>query len=76
MMQAALQEEDTDRKAKLYAAHPAKISPFQRGKQVFVKATRAIKDRLSNHSDEAPAKPAAPLPKNIYLNYGSEVSSI
>ena len=77
MMQAAIQEEDTNRKAKLYAAHSAQISPFQRGRKVFGKATRAIKDRLSSHSNETPPpKPTVHPPKHVHLSPGREACSI
>lgn len=60
MAQAAAQEEQTNMKADAYAAACAtfppidKLSPLERGKNAFVKATRAIKERLSNSSNENP----------------------
>ncbi|KAK3170916.1 hypothetical protein OEA41_003000 [Lepraria neglecta] len=53
MQQAAAQESETRRRAAIYAAESAKLSPLERGKKAFVKATRAIKDRLSNSSDSS-----------------------
>ena len=53
MQQAAAQESETRRRAAIYAAEPAKLSPLERGKKAFVKATRAIKDRLSNSSNSS-----------------------
>ena len=50
IQQAAAQESETRRRAATYAAESAKLSPLERGKKAFVKATRAIKDRLSNSS--------------------------
>ena len=76
MRQAATQEEDTNRKAKLYAAHPAKVSPFQKGRTALVKASRAIKDRLSNHSDQTPTNGTARTPHKIYQHPQLEASSI
>lgn len=76
MVQAAIQEEDTNKKSKVYATLSTKISPFQRGKEVFVKATRAIKDRLSNHSHETLPKAAAYSSDHVDPNYESETSSM
>lgn len=50
MQQAAAQESQTKQKAAIYAAESAKLSPLERGKNAFVKATRAIKERLSSSS--------------------------
>lgn len=50
MQQAAAQESQTKQKAAVYAAESAKLSPLERGKKAFVKATRAIKERLSSSS--------------------------
>lgn len=50
MQQAAVQESETRRKAAVYAAESAKLSPLEKGKKAFVKATRAIKERLSSSS--------------------------
>ena len=50
MQQAAAQEAQTRQKTAVYAAESAKLSPLERGKMAFVKATRAIKDRLSSSS--------------------------
>lgn len=53
MQQAAAQESQTKQKAAIYAAESAKLSPFEKGKNVFVKATRAIKERLSSSSSNS-----------------------
>ena len=50
MQQAAAQESQTRQKAAIYATESAKLSPLEKGKKAFVKATRAIKDRLTNSS--------------------------
>ena len=50
MQQAAVQESQTGQKAAIYAAESAKLSPLEKGKKAFVKATRAIKERLSSSS--------------------------
>ena len=50
MQQAAAQESQTKQRAAIYAAESAKLSPLERGKKAFVKATRAIKERLSSSS--------------------------
>lgn len=50
MQQAAAQESQTKQKAAIYAAESAKLSPLEKGKKAFVKATRAIKERLSSSS--------------------------
>ena len=50
MQQAAAQESQTRQKAVIYAAEPAKLSPLEKGKKAIVKATRAIKERLSSSS--------------------------
>ena len=50
MQQAAAQESQTKQRAATYAAESAKLSPLERGKKAFVKATRAIKERLSSSS--------------------------
>lgn len=50
MQQAAAQEFETRRKAIADADALEKPSPLQRGKKAFVKATRALKERLSNSS--------------------------
>ena len=50
MQQAAAQEAQTKQKAAIYAAESAKLSPLEKGKKAFVKATRAIKERLSSSS--------------------------
>lgn len=50
MQQAAAQEAQTQQKLAVYAAESAKLSPLQKGKKAFVKATRAIKERLSSSS--------------------------
>ena len=50
MQQAAVQESQTRRKAAVYTTESAKLSPLEKGKKAFVKATRAIKERLSSSS--------------------------
>ena len=50
MQQAAAQEVQTRQKAAIYAAESAKLSPLEKGKMAFAKATRAIKERLSSSS--------------------------
>ena len=50
MQQAAAQESQTKKKAAIYAAESAKLSPLEKGKKAIVKATRAIKERLSSSS--------------------------
>ena len=75
MMQAATQEENTKRKAEIYAAQPAKMSPFQWGKRAFVKASHAIKDRLSSHSIDTPPKSIVESQSHVSLNNESEASS-
>lgn len=50
MQQAAAQEAQTKQKAAVYAAESAKLSPLEKGKKAFVKATRAIRERLSSSS--------------------------
>lgn len=50
MQQAAAQESLTKQKAAIYATESAKLSPLEKGKLAFVKATRAIKERLSSSS--------------------------
>ena len=50
MQQAAAQESQTKQKAAVYAAESAKLSPLEKGKKAFIKATRAIKERLSSSS--------------------------
>lgn len=63
MQQAADQEAQTKRKKAAYAAETAKPSPLQRGKKVFVKATRAIKDRLSSNSTDKPLRFKSSIPR-------------
>lgn len=53
MQQAAVQEGETRRREAIYAAESAKLSPLERGKKAFVKATRAIRDRLGNSSNSS-----------------------
>ena len=50
MQQAAVQESQTKQKAAIYAAESAKLSPLEKGRKAFFKATRAIKERLSSSS--------------------------
>ena len=50
MQQAAVQESQTRQKAAIYASESAKLSPLEKGKKAFVKAKRAIKERLSSSS--------------------------
>ena len=47
MQQAAAQEAESERKEALLAMELAKPSPRQRAKKVFVKASQALRDRLS-----------------------------
>ena len=61
MQQAATQETQTKQKTTAYAKETGKPSPYQRGKQAFVKATRAVKDRLSNSSRKRSRNPRRPL---------------
>ena len=75
MMQATIQEQDTKRKADIYAAHPAKMSPFQWGRKAFVKATHAIKDRLDSHSVSTPPKSTVDSQSQIGPSNKSEASS-
>ena len=48
LQEAVAQEAQTRQKAAIYASESAKLSPLERGKNAFVKATRAIKERLTN----------------------------
>ena len=50
MQQASVQEAESRRRAALLAEVSGKPSTLERGKKAFVKATRALKDRLSNGS--------------------------
>ena len=50
IQEAVAQEAQTRQKAAIYASESAKLSPLERGKNAFVKATRAIKERLTNSS--------------------------
>ena len=61
MAQAAAQEEQTKSKTDVYNATSVKASPLERGKNAFAKATRAIKERLSNGSIERPPKMKKPF---------------
>ena len=72
--QAAIQEEETKRKAELYAAQPAKLSPYQRSKNALVKATRAVKDRLSSHSNVTPLKTRLASPSQVRLNNDNDAT--
>ena len=63
MEQAAAQEEQTHSKTDAYIAASIKASPLERGKHAFVKATRAIKERLNNGNTDRPPKPERPLAK-------------
>ncbi|KAL6715046.1 hypothetical protein ACLMJK_007307 [Lecanora helva] len=56
MAQAAAQEEQTKQKTDAYAATSVKASPLARGKNAFVKARRAIKEKISNSSMDKPSK--------------------
>ena len=53
MQQAAAQESQTKHKAAIYAAESVKLSSLEKGKKAFVKATRAIKERLSSSSSSS-----------------------
>ena len=50
MQQATAQEDESKRREAILATELAKPSPRQRAKKAFVKATRALKDRLSGGS--------------------------
>lgn len=73
MQQAAAQEEQTKRNAAIYAKESAKPSPLQRSKKAFVKATRAIKDRLSGSSHERSMDQKAPTPSSPSSSHASEL---
>lgn len=60
MEHAAAQEEQTKLRTESYIALTAKASPLERGKNAFVKATRAIKERLNNGGTERPLKSRRP----------------
>ena len=57
MAQAAAQEEHTSSKTEADNTASVKVSPLERSKNAFVKATRAIKERISNGSIDRPSKP-------------------
>ncbi len=57
MQQAATQESQTRQKAAIYAAESAKLSPLEKGKKALVKATRAIRERLSSSSSSNNDRP-------------------
>lgn len=67
MTQAAAQEEQTRTKADAYALACAKapplekLSPLERGRNAFTKATRAIKGRLGSSSSDRPSSSKRPL---------------
>ena len=61
MAQATAQEEQTRLRTDAYAATSVKASPLARGKNALVKATRAIKERLSNGSIDEQSKSKRPL---------------
>jgi len=63
MAQAAAQEEQTRLKTDAYISDSIKASPLQRSKNAFVKASRAIKERLSNGSVDRSPKLKRPLAK-------------
>ena len=64
IQEAVAQDAQTRQKAAIYASESAKLSPLERGKNAFVKATRAIKERLSNSntsgSSQRPRSPNRP----------------
>lgn len=61
LQEAAAQEAQTRQKAAIYASESAKLSPLERGKNAFVKATRAIKERLTNSNTSGSyQKPRSP----------------
>ena len=64
LQEALAQEAQTRQKAAIYASESAKLSPLERGKNAFVKATRAIKGRLTNSntsgSSQKPRSPKRP----------------
>lgn len=67
MTQAAAQEEQTKAKADAYAVACArapplgKLSPLERGRNAFAKATRAIKGRLGSSDSNRPSSSKRPL---------------
>lgn len=61
LQEALAQEAQTRQKAAIYASESAKLSRLERGKNAFVKATRAIKGRLTNsNTSEKPRSPKRP----------------
>ena len=76
MQQAATEEEETKRRAEIYAAYPSKMSPFNWGKKAFVKATHAIRDRLNNHSTTTPPNQRMDSQRRLRLQDESDASSV
>ena len=68
MAQAAAQEQQTSLKTNAYAAASLKDSPIERGRNAFAKATRAIKERLSNGSVDRSPKTRRP-PNNRHSSF-------
>ncbi|KAK4691771.1 hypothetical protein P7C71_g5301, partial [Lecanoromycetidae sp. Uapishka_2] len=50
MQQAAVQEEQSRQKTAIYEAESAKLSPLERSRKAIIKATRAIRGKLSSSS--------------------------
>ena len=70
VQQAAVQEDESKRREAILTSELAKPSPRQRAKKVFVKASRALRDRLSGGSSTERSRggrlPSASPPKLIY----------
>lgn len=73
MAEAAAQEEQTQSKSDGYSIASARLSALERGKNVFVRATRTIKERLSNGSNENVSISKRPLAvrHSSYQEFGS-----
>ena len=61
MAQATAQEQQTKLRTDAYAATSIKASPLARSKNALAKATRAIRERLSNGNIDEPTKSKRPL---------------
>lgn len=77
MQQAAAQEEQTRQKSATYKAESAKLSPLERSRNAIVKATRAIKGKLSSSSSSSstsdrPSKPKRRMSTQPSPSSGSE----
>lgn len=73
MQQAAAQEAQTKQKAAIYEAESAKVSPLERSRNAIVKATRAIKGKLSNSSNNSTVE--KPLNPNRRMSTRPSLSS-